>query len=164
MILGKYKNLSNMLNEVGALLRDEYKDKLKEKNSLGRNAIATGTLYNSVRYEIKSDDNYIYLYLNLADHWVRVEYDQIFTDKTPPVSKIRSWMVTKKINFGKGGEYKIANSIKRKGIKGRHFLEKTIKEFKQSDWQTKLNEALQKDVEEIFNNKIKEINKTLNKK
>lgn len=166
MILKNYPNLQIVLNEIGKEIQDEYKQRLKQKNSLGRNSIATGTLYNSVKYELKSVDDSIHLYLNLADHWIRVEYDSNWSEGSnpPPPTKIRAWMSVKKINIGKGGEYKISNSIKRKGIKGKHFLENTIKEFKQSDWKSKITDALNKDIKKLILNNIKETNKKINKK
>ena len=157
--LNDYKNLNLILANVGGMIKDEYKERLAKKDSKGRNTIATGKLYNSVEYKIKTDDNFIYLYLSLADHWVRVEYDSNWGTKPPPIANIRIWMRSKKLNYyEKGLEYAIQRSIQRNGIKGKHHLQNAIKEVKTTGWIAKLNEALKKDIEYQLNKTIKQIN------
>jgi hypothetical protein len=147
MNIQDYPNFAKALEQVGIFVMDEYKSQLEKRDKRGYNAIASGQLRDSVKYKIKSDGNFIQLYLQLADHWIRVEYDQKWNKgKMPPVHDLRIWMSQKGLPLDEKIEWKIRNKIFKDGTKGRHFLKNTIEELDKSNWKQILIIALQKDM------------------
>lgn len=164
--MNEYKNLTNLLRQIGTELRDDYKDLLKTPNAKGYNAIASGKLFNSIEYRLKISEKGIGLYFVAEDYWINVEdgresyndVDGIIKSKLPPISVIRKWILNKKLTRTKGIEYKIQRSIVTNGIKARPFLKQVstniIKQYRKD-----INNAIKKDIKEAVVKKTIKFNK-----
>lgn len=99
---------------------------------------ATGSLYKSLDYEIKENNNVYEV------EFVGVDYLQYVEDgrakgKQPPLSKIQKWMQIKGLpnKDSKSAAFAIARNIGKFGIKPSYFLSKSIRKY---------NNELQKDM------------------
>lgn len=162
----KYNNLITLLSEIGKELKENYKDKLKKPDKNGRNAIASGKLFNSIEYKIDYKEGNVNLYFVAEDYWINVENGRSKGSKYPPIFAIRKWILQKKINKTHNIEYKIQRRISILGIKPRPFLKQVSKNLIKNN-QIKIEEALKKDLNEnidLFIKKNKIILQKINSK
>lgn len=134
----KFDNLIKLLNKIGEEARDSYKEKLKKGD-----AIASGKLYNSVNYRVVSTGTGVRLEFTLLDYWIHVEEGRKAGGKMPPISSIRSWMVTRGIPETPGGAYRIARAISKRGIKPRPYMKEVKKEIR--SWSSEIQKAIKSD-------------------
>jgi hypothetical protein len=105
----------NFLNERGLDITTDIKNVLRENN-----AIASGDLYNSVKFEvIKVNEDYK-LIISYLDYGEFVLKGRKPNSKPPPISPIIRW--TKFKGIPTSAAYPIAKSIGKKGIKPLNFL------------------------------------------
>lgn len=130
--------IEEVLHKYGKLIEDKYKQGLLDFDS-----IATKDLYNTVKYEVKSNGNVYSIVLNLMDYWKWVEYGRK-PGKFPPIDKILSWVRVKNIVpkpyvLEDGREvipnerqiaFLIARSIANNGIEPKPILEDVISDIK----------------------------------
>lgn len=153
----EYTHLTAKLEEIGVIIRDTYKEKLKANG-----VYATGTLYNSVGYQIVVTEDGIDLKFTAADYYISIEKGRAPNSKMPSIDVIRRWMVTRGLPNKPGLAYVIARSIGIKGIKPKPFLRDTLLEVQV--YTPQLKEALELDMKEFIDNNIKgKIKQELNK-
>lgn len=109
----EYTNLEKTLSDIGKLIKDKYKEKIKQT------AYATGKLFNSIDYRIEQKDNTITLYFIAEKYYLNIENGRKAGSKMPPLTVIKKWMLTKGIPEKDGTAYAIARSIAKKGIKAK---------------------------------------------
>jgi hypothetical protein len=125
-----YENLRKALEDFGQLLVDEYKD-----NLLINDKLASGDLYNSVKYHIKTDGAEFQVNLELNHYWKYIENGRK-AGKFPPIGKIEEWIRVKPViprpmkNGKLPTEQQLAFLISRKianeGIKPTPILQESI--------------------------------------
>lgn len=125
-----FENLRKALEDFGQLLVDEYKD-----NLLINDKLASGDLYNSVKYHIKTDGAEFQVNLELNHYWKYIENGRK-AGKFPPISKIEEWIRVKPViprpmkNGKLPTEQQLAFLISRKianeGIKPTPILQESI--------------------------------------
>lgn len=86
-----FENLRKALEDFGQLLVDEYKD-----NLLINDKLASGELYESVKYHIKTDGAEFQVNLELNHYWKYIENGRK-AGKFPPISKIEEWIRVKPV-------------------------------------------------------------------
>jgi len=147
----EFKNVKKELEKLGEEIVAQYKDALVKNN-----VNASRKLYDSVDYTLIMKDDYsIALYFKAEDYWINVEKG---SPKGTVVSnsKIRTWINDKKINYSKGLENRIANSIFNKGIKARPLLNNIKQQLIiENGISKKILLALKKDVKIYLKNKLK---------
>lgn len=109
----KYSNLIEVLETIGEEIVQEYKAELTI-----RNKVASGTLFNSIKYRIEYNVNGLTLYFIADDYYINVEKGRKPGGKFPPISVIKAWMISRNIPDKSGTAYLIARSIAINGIKG----------------------------------------------
>lgn len=80
----EYTHLTEALKEIGEVMRDKYKEKLKANG-----VYATGKLYNSVDYKITVTEGNTELHFTALDYWIHIEKGRKPNSKMPPVDQIR---------------------------------------------------------------------------
>jgi hypothetical protein len=153
----EFKHVQEVIKKIGEKAREQYKDGLKNnpnKYGNGRNSIASGKLFNSVNYRIDISDIDIKLYFTAEDYWINIENGSKYTNKLPPISAIRNWMVNRNIS-GKNLEWKIQRSIFKNGIKAKPYL-KDVKNIIKDKYKNEIEEAFKKDMKEYLKTKLKE--------
>ncbi|MCM1503391.1 MAG: hypothetical protein NC115_12125 [Bacteroidales bacterium] len=147
-----WANLRAVLQEYGQAVRNGYQDSLIRNNRL-----ASGELLNSVEFKVTENGNTFTVFLTLEDYWEYVEYDT--KPHWPPLSKILEWIKIKpviprpdkngRIPSPKSLAFLIGRKISRKGTKGSHDLEKTLKSLNR-EYALKIRAAIMKDIETIY--------------
>lgn len=148
-----FKNLTETLETLGELVRDQYKAQLQKGNSM-----ATGKLYNSIGYQLTFTDKGVKLYFKALDYWIYVENGRQ-SGSMPPISVIKQWMVSKGIPENNGTAWKIARSIKEHGIAEKPYLrqiKQQLPSFK-DDIMAALGKDLKIEMKEQMKNKKQEI-------
>ena len=156
----EFKKTKEVLNIIGELIVEQYKNDLKtnpKKYGNGRNSIASGKLFNSVNYKINIDKN-LKLYMVVADHYIFVEEGSIYTNKLPPIQAIRVWMNYKKLNYGDKSnlDYKIQRSIFANGIKPKPYI-RDIKNDVFKNYKYDIEKALKEDIATYIKDKQKSL-------
>lgn len=144
----KYLRLESKIDEAGQKLREIYKEKLIKGGIL-----QSGKLFNSIDYRIEVTETSTNLYFQGEDYYINVEDGRKPNSKMPPVSAIRSWMITRGIPITKGLDFIIARSIGKKGIKPRPYLRETKIDLK--EFEIQFQEALELDIKEFYDDRIK---------
>jgi hypothetical protein len=155
-----FPNLTNVLNDFGRFLVDEYKDNLilNDKN-------ASNSLYNSINYSIKKGNKEFNVLLELNDYWKYIENGRK-AGKMPPISKIEEWVKVKPVlprpnsngtlPTTKQLAYLIARKIGLEGIKPQPLLQQSLDDV-MSVMIEFIEEAICKDLENEFELIFKEI-------
>lgn len=136
------KHLEEELRRIGEELKEQYKGELQSKGK-----IASGTLYNSVEYELRWEGGDLKLYFKMADHWINVEEGRQVGKKQPPLLSLLPWMVKRGIEPLKETAFVIARSISRKGIKGVPIV-RDIKRSLKGRFQNRLEEVIKREIKE----------------
>lgn len=143
-----YTHLEEKLAEIGAVIRDKYKSKLKANG-----VYATGKLFNSIDFKLTVKEGEIDLSFVALDYWINIEEGRKPNSKMPRVEEIRKWMITRGIPDKPGVAFVIARSIAKKGVKPNPFLRETRIEIQELVPSIKL--ALEKDLDNYMENNIK---------
>lgn len=124
----KWDNLRRCLEEFGRRYQEAYKDKIQAGGH-----IASGDLYNSVKYNVVKNGDEFILDLNLKDYWIYLEEGT--KPHFPPLEAIERWIDVKRIapHAGKNGKvptkkqlaYMIARKISIEGTKAGHYFKDT---------------------------------------
>lgn len=142
-----YDNLKEVLNQCGTELVKKYRENLRKNGH-----IATGKLFNSVKYELIINSDKIGIEVNLEDYWKYVENGRR-SGKFPPLNKIEDWIRVKKILPSGGGRklptekqlaYLIGRKIANEGTEGTHDLEDAQK-WVENTFKYRIEMALIKD-------------------
>lgn len=156
----KFPNLTNVLNDFGRFLVDEYKDNLilNDKN-------ASYDLYNSVSYGIKRGNDELNVTIELNDYWKNIENGRK-AGEMQPISKIEEWIKVKPVlprpmNNGKLPTTKqlasfISRKIELEGIKPQPLLQQSLDDVMGVMIEF-IEEAIYKDLENEFELIFKEI-------
>lgn len=149
----EFKNLYEVLQEFSTLLADLYKDAL-----LSSGAVSSYKLFNSVATVVRQQGQFFEVSIRLEDYWQVIEYGRRPNSQFPPIEQIRSWIKVKpiipreddsgKIPTENSLVYLIGRKIARDGIPARPLLQESIDEAL-SLFYEKINEALEKDADEI---------------
>lgn len=120
--------MKEVLNRYGELLCTKYQSYVPE---------ATGTLVQSVRYEIQDGDSSFTVGLNLEEYWKYVEKGR-GAGKFPPIDNIMKWIETKpvlprplkngKLPTEKQLAFLIGRKIATEGTEGKNVLERAVNE------------------------------------
>lgn len=159
MELAKFDNLIWVLNDYAAEVRSLYKDKLRDNEHM-----ASLNLINGVQFHITRNDYKWSVFLDMEDYWKYVEYNT--KPHFPPLQPLEEW-VKNKIKLGlllptpyngklpteKQLAFLVARKISKVGTKGTHDLEETLEEIN-AIYEMKIEEALNQDIEYLFNNNI----------
>lgn len=155
-----FPNLTNVLNDFGRFLVDEYKDNLilNDKN-------ASNDLYNSINYSIKKGNKEFNVLLELNHYWKYIENGRK-AGKMPPISKIEEWIKVKPVlprpnsngtlPTTKQLAYLIARKIGLEGIKPQPLLQQSLDDVMGVMIEF-IEEAIYKDLENEFDLLFKEI-------
>lgn len=155
-----FPNLTNVLNDFGRFLVDEYKDNLilNDKN-------ASYDLYNSINYSIKKGNKEFNVLLELNHYWKYIENGRK-AGKMPPISKIEEWIKVKPVlprpnsngtlPTTKQLAYLIARKIGLEGIKPQPLLQQSLNDIMGVMIEF-IEEAIYKDLENEFDLLFKEI-------
>lgn len=155
-----FPNLTNVLNDFGRFLVDEYKDNLilNDKN-------ASNNLYNSINYSIKKGNKEFNVLLELNHYWKYIENGRK-AGKMPPISKIEEWIKVKPVlprpnsngtlPTTKQLAYLIARKIGLEGIKPQPLLQQSLDDVMGVMIEF-IEEAIYKDLENEFDLLFKEI-------
>lgn len=148
----KFEKLTQVLNDFGKFLVEEYKDNLilNDKN-------ASDELYNSVSYIVETPANGIYnVNLSLLDYWKYIENGRRAGSKMPPISAIERWIEVKpvlptamsngKLPTTKQLAYLIARSISINGIRPQPLLQQSVDSVINVMMEF-IEEAIQEDIE-----------------
>lgn len=119
--ISQYPELIKILTQIGNQVKKTYKQDLKNANK-----IASGKLYNSIGFSIKTTDTGIMLFFEAEKYWINIEEGRRVGGKMPPVEVIKRWMIIKNIQPRNGSNnstaYLISRSISKRGIKALPFL------------------------------------------
>ena len=155
----EYKNLSETLDYIGQLARDDYKEKLRTGQPF--NSIATGKLFNSIKYRVDVTDTSIKLsFIDLPEYYINVERGQKKGENTLNrefIAKIYDWMIVRRIPNKPGLAFLIARSIAENGIKAKPYIREIKTELK--NYVDDIEKAITKDISEEIKNKLNKITK-----
>lgn len=146
------KNTEIELKNIGKIVKDEYKGKLKSNNH-----IATGKLFDSIDYKLMNDTNGVKLYFTALDYYINIEEGQAPGQNKLNesfVKKIRKWMLAKNIPTKPGNiDYRIARKISKYGTKAKPYL----REIKIGliDYTKRIENAIIQDIKLYIKQKIK---------
>lgn len=158
----------NTLIQILNNLIERYKTLLKEDNK-----VASGDLLNSIKGEVRVDNNLYTFVINLNDYWKFLENGvngtavdngstYSFKKKTVNTDAIEKWISVKKIvphsinnkvPSTKQLAYYISRSIARNGIKGGHYLNSSLQS---TDFINNIIEEFSKQINIVIN-KITEV-------
>lgn len=158
----------NTLIQLLNNLIERYKTLLKENNK-----VASGDLLNSIKGEVRVDNNIYTFVINLNDYWKFLENGvngtavdngstYSFKKKTVNTDAIEKWISVKKIvphsinnkvPSTKQLAYYISRSIARNGIKGGHYLNSSLQS---TDFINNIIEEFSKQINIVIN-KITEV-------
>jgi hypothetical protein len=125
------KNILSVLNETAELMYDEYKTRL-----INSNINATSELYNTLSFEVSSNEQAYLIKFYALDYWKNIEYGRK-PGKFPNIGAIQKWIEIKpiipkpykgKIPTPKQLSYIISRSIAKKGIPAKNVLNNTLNE------------------------------------
>lgn len=155
-----FDNLERVLNDFGKFLVEEYKD-----NLILNDVNASDALYNSVKYEVKTDRGRIEVNLSLLDYWKYIENGRK-AGKWPPISAIQKWievkpilprpMVNGKLPTVQQLTYLISRKIALEGIMPRPLLQQSVDSVMNSMMEF-ITEAITKDLEKNLELIYKEV-------
>lgn len=149
----RFTNTLDVLNDFGKFLVEEYKD-----NLILNDAIASGSLYDSITYIIEDRGKSIEVKLSLNEYAKYIENGRK-PGKFQPISAIKRWIEIKpvlprpmsngKLPTNEQLAFLIARKIGLEGIKPRPILQKSIDDVFEV-MREFLEEALAKDIQEEF--------------
>lgn len=131
--------LQEILEEVGDLIVQDAKATLKKKNK-----IATGNLYNSVKYSI--EDSSLSFQMEQYGKWVDRGRKP---GKGIPVNDLKAWLKLKGID--QSLSYVINKKIREKGIKGNFFFSAAYNKYTQHQ---RLDRLIDKYVQDVLDQYI----------
>jgi hypothetical protein len=137
MDMDKFIELSPKLYNIALEIALNYKNELRRKNELGRNAVASGDLIN-FQWDITPSENGLKLQFFLPEYWRYVEFGRRETVKHGDgklQEKILRWIdekgITPKDGISKKSlAYLITRKIHREGFKGRNCLQNALNDSK----------------------------------
>ncbi len=135
-------SLQAALNTIGKEIVDEIK-----KNLLAEKKIATGSLYDSIDYQVTKDGSQFVLEI-IADSYLTNVDEGRLPGKRPPTQAIEKWIKDKPIKSDlsdKSLAYVISKSIGEKGIPATHIIDKSINAVLQRS-SDKLSDAYGEDI------------------
>lgn len=152
-----FPNLTNVLNEYGTAIVENYKRALTDKN-----VNASFDLYNSVKYIVEKDNGRFEVNIELMEYWKYIEFGRK-AGKFPPINKIAEWIKIKpilprpmangKLPTAEQLTFLISRSIAENGIKPRPLLQDRVDNVNLVFWRD-IEDAIVKDlgiqVEMIF--------------
>ena len=154
-----WKNTEKVLNDFGKSFVEYYQSLLLEEDK-----VASGDLFNSVRYIIDINDNSIEVSISLLEYWKYIEHGRR-SGTYPPIKKIEDWIIVKKINpYPYKGKiptikqlsYLISRKIYERGVEPNPLFKKTTDNIAEL-FKDELENAVTKDVTNNFNIIIKDI-------
>lgn len=155
-----FPNLTQVLNDFGKFLVEEYKDNLilNDKN-------ASDELYKSVSYRVKKGKDSYSVNLELNDYWKYIERGRK-AGKWPPISAIEKWIEVKpvlprpmangKLPTTKQLAFLISRKIGLEGIVPQPLLQKSLDDVMYVMMEF-IEEAIVKDMENEFELAFKEV-------
>lgn len=155
----EWKNTEKVLHEFGKSFVEYYQSLL-----LGDDKIATGDLFDSVKYIIEKENTSIEVCISLLEYWKYIERGRR-SGTWPPIKKIEDWIIVKKINpYPYNGKiptikqltYLISRKIYERGIEPNPLFKKTTDNMVEL-FKDELENAVTKDVTNNFNIIIKDI-------
>lgn len=154
-----WKNTEKVLQDFGKSFVEYYQSLLLEEDK-----VASGDLFNSVKYIIDLNDNSIEVSISLLDYWKYIEHGSPIGTEVS-LDKIENWIRVKKIKpypyNGKLPTIKqlaelISRKIYEKGIEPNPLFKKTTDNMVEL-FKNELENAITKDVTNNFNIIIKDI-------
>lgn len=113
-------DLNNILEHSGEEFINAYREML-----LKNNINATGNLSNSVSTTTQEQSDNWSVWLSIADYYEYIENGRL-PGKQPPIAAIQDWIRNKHLPLERNLSWAIAKSIAKKGIPGKHILEKSL--------------------------------------
>lgn len=154
-----FSNLIEVLNRYGREIAAHSKNNLEFENK-----IASGDLYNSIRYIVEENDNAYEIDIELEDYWKYVNDGRKAGGKFPPINKIEEWIRKKPIipYRGRSGKlpsieqltFLISRKIAKDGIAPSHFMDKAV-EVSMKDFEKDVQNALSADIGNELKSEIK---------
>lgn len=154
-----WKNTEKVLHEFGKSFVEYYQSLLLEEDK-----VASGDLFNSVKYIIDINDNSIEVSISLLEYWKYIEHGRR-SGTYPPINKIENWIRVKNIKpYPYNGKlptikqltYLISRKIYERGIEPNPLFKKTTDNIVEL-FKDELENAVTKDVTNNFNIIIKDI-------
>lgn len=152
----EYRHLEEVLQRYA----NEFAEQLKERLRDG-NAIASGTLVNSIKHIYEHNGNVYSVSISLADYWKYVNSDT--KPHWPPVSAIKKWIEVKPVipYVGSNGKlptveqlaFLISRKIAREGTKGNEFFDLTQEDINarfMQDIEYAIAEDLNEELEDLL--------------
>lgn len=147
-----FENTYNILQEFADSAEVLYREKLIDSD-----AIADGSLINSVKANITVRNTNYTVYLSLLDYWKYIEEGRKPNSKFPPPNEILKWIQSKpiiprpdqngKLPTEKQLSFLIGRKIAKEGIKAKPLLTETV-ESVYNEFIDKIVEAFAEDVQE----------------
>lgn len=143
-------NLTRVMNEFANEIVAQYKDNLSNNDH-----IASGKLRDSITFNVRMEDDYAAITINLEDYWKYIENGR-GPGRFPPPDKILQWIRVKnilpteingKLPTEKQLAYLIGRKISEKGYKGTEDF-KTAKDTVENIFIERMKLALVKDFDE----------------
>ena len=147
----EFPNLYDYMTLIGEKVREEYQVELKNNtNGFGNlmNSVASGELYNSVKFKLEKKDGKLSLYFVAAKHYINVEKGRV-AGRFPPKSVILKWLdqrgIQPKEGMTKEGlSFIIGRSISENGIKPKPHLREILTDM--DKYVEGIKNALKKDL------------------
>ena len=130
-------DLNNILEHSGEDFIKAYRELL-----IKYNINTTGNLSNSLSTTIQEESE---VWLSIADYYIYIE-DGRLPGKQPPIDVIEKWIQNKHLPEQRNLKWAIAKSISKKGIVGKHILEKSLDLIEPS-----LDKEIDKQVNKLIN-------------
>ena len=147
-----WKNTEKVLQDFGKSFVEYYQSLLLEEDK-----VASGDLFNSVKYIIDINDNSIEVSISLLDYWKYIEHGRK-SGTWPPINQIENWIRVKNIKpYPYNGKlptikqlsYLISRKIYERGIEPNPLFKKTTDNIIDL-FKNELENAVTKDVIKEF--------------
>lgn len=113
-------DLDTVLEHSGEEFINSYRELLNKEN-----INTTGNLSNSLSVTTQEQSDNWSVWLSIADYYEYIENGRL-PGKQPPIALIENWIKNKHLPLERNLSWAIAKSIAKKGIPGKHILERSL--------------------------------------
>lgn len=113
-------DLDTVLEHSGEEFINAYRELLNKEN-----INTTGNLSNSLSVTTQEQSDNWSVWLSIADYYEYIENGRL-PGKQPPIALIENWIKNKHLPLERNLSWAIAKSIAKKGIPGKHILERSL--------------------------------------
>lgn len=113
-------DLDTVLEHSGEEFINSYRELLNKEN-----INTTGNLSNSLSVTTQEQSDNWSVWLSIADYYEYIENGRL-PGKQPPIALIENWIKNKHLPLERNLSWAIAKSISKKGIPGKHILERSL--------------------------------------